>query len=181
MDLDILTQKVKTGCANDLSLTKDRKLPVVSTAPIGVVKDMTDLAEQTYILDLQIGYLLRLAYQRHATIFQKHTIENLTPTQFSALMRISEHGLVSQNHLGRLSGMDVATVKGVVDRLKAKALVELSSDPNDKRRTMISLSESGMRIIVDLKNIGHNITKESLSPLSQSEQAALIKLLKKIT
>ena len=90
-----------------------------------------------YVLDEQIGYLLRLAGQRHAAIFQSLISEGLTPTQFSTLIRISEHGQVSQNHLGRLAAMDVATIKGVVDRLKAKALVIARPDPGDKRRSNI--------------------------------------------
>lgn len=56
---------------------------------------VTAIKTRDYNLDEQVGYLLRLANQRHASLFQKHTIENLTPTQFSALMRISQHGQVS--------------------------------------------------------------------------------------
>jgi DNA-binding MarR family transcriptional regulator len=86
------------------------------------------LKKQSYSLDEQVGYLLRLASQRHAVIFLEQISENLTPTQFSTLMRISEGGELSQNHLGRLASMDVATVKGVVDRLKTKELVQSRSD-----------------------------------------------------
>ena len=74
--------------------------------------------QDPYRLDDQAGYLLRLASQRHAAIFQSLTLEGLTPTQFSALIRISEQGQCSQNHLGRLAAMDVATIKGVADRLR---------------------------------------------------------------
>ncbi|MTI02946.1 MarR family winged helix-turn-helix transcriptional regulator, partial [Roseibium sp. RKSG952] len=80
---------------------------------------MTD-SDDSYLLDSQVGYLLRLANQRHASIFQSHTLEGLTPTQFAALVRIAELGKCSQNRLGRLAAMDVATIKGVVDRLKQK-------------------------------------------------------------
>ena len=48
--------------------------------------------ENTYRLDDQVGYLLRLASQRHTTIFQSLSVEGLTPTQFSALVRIAEQG-----------------------------------------------------------------------------------------
>lgn len=134
-----------------------------------------------YDLDEQVGYLLRLAHQRHAAIFQTHTVGNLTPTQFSALMRISQIGKVSQNHLGRLVGMDVATVKGVVERLKLKNLVELGADPADKRRLVISLSPQGEEIISQLEEMGALISKETLSPLKSNERATLIKLLHKIS
>ena len=85
--------------------------------------DENKIGKQNYSLDEQVGYLLRLASQRHSGIFLQQISENLTPTQFSTLIRISEGGELSQNHLGRLASMDVATVKGVVDRLKAKELI----------------------------------------------------------
>ncbi|MEP3198957.1 MAG: MarR family transcriptional regulator [Lentilitoribacter sp.] len=134
-----------------------------------------------YNLNEQVGYLLRLAHQRHAEIFKLHTIEKLTPTQFSALLRISQQGKVSQNHLGRLAGMDVATVKGVVERLKDKGFVELKPDLEDKRRLVISLSDKGKGIVAGLEEIGANITEETLSPLNDVERATLVKLLQKIS
>lgn len=134
-----------------------------------------------YNLNDQVGYLLRLAHQRHAEIFKLHTIEKLTPTQFSALLRIAQQGKVSQNHLGRLAGMDVATVKGVVERLKDKGFVELKPDLEDKRRLVISLSDKGKNIVAGLEEIGANITEETLSPLNDAERATLVKLLQKIS
>jgi MarR family transcriptional regulator, lower aerobic nicotinate degradation pathway regulator len=133
-----------------------------------------------YRLDDQIGYLLRLASQRHATIFQALTINGLTPTQFSALIRISEQGKCSQNRLGRLAAMDVATIKGVVDRLRQKGLIAVEPDPNDKRRTLISLSPTGKDLVARMQDVGHAITAETLNPLSAVEQRTMLKLLRKL-
>jgi len=134
-----------------------------------------------YTLDDQVGYLLRLASQRHAVIFQTHSPDGLTPTQFSALLRISEQGKVSQNQLGRLAAMDVATVKGVVDRLRAKGLARTRSDPDDKRRSIISLTVQGAALIEGLKCCGTRITAQTLDPLSATEQDTLVRLLRKIS
>ena len=137
--------------------------------------------ELTYALDEQVGYLLRLASQRHVLIFQKHISENLTPTQFSTLMRIAEHGQMSQNHLGRTAAMDVATIKGVVDRLKVKGLVQSTPDLKDKRRSAISLTDEGKAMISQLKFDGNAITQDTLSPLKPSEQKTLLSLLKRMS
>jgi DNA-binding MarR family transcriptional regulator len=137
--------------------------------------------KDNYILDDQIGYLLRLASQRHVAIFQTHTVENLTATQFTTLLRIAEQTRVSQNHLGRLAAMDVATIKGVVDRLRTKGLTRSDPDPSDKRRTMISLTDKGAALITDLKHIGKTITDATLNPLTAAERQTLVKLLRKIT
>ncbi|MEO9650569.1 MAG: MarR family winged helix-turn-helix transcriptional regulator [Roseobacter sp.] len=134
-----------------------------------------------YVLENQIGFLLRVANQRHATIFQTRTNEKLTPTQFSTMIRLSEVGKVSQNHLGRLAAMDVATIKGVVDRLKSKGLIQTEPDLVDKRRSVISLTELGETVINDLKFTGLQISEETLAPLTAKEQKILLNLLRKIT
>ena len=146
---------------------------------------MADLANTTlktpeYVLDEQVGYVLRLVSQRHAAIFQKMISFDLTPTQFSTLIRVHEHGAVSQNRLGRLAAMDVATIKGVVDRLKAKEMVQSKDDPNDKRRSIILLTEKGSATIEQLMADGEAITEETLAPLGASERTTLMSLLKKI-
>ena len=139
---------------------------------------MTD--DSTYILDDQIGYLLRLANQRHSVIFQNLMTHELTPTQFSTLIRVAEAGKVSQNQLGRMAAMDIATIKGVVDRLKAKGLLETSPDLQDRRRSMISLTRAGADLIDDLQAQGLRISQETLSPLRPSEQVILLNLLRRL-
>jgi len=88
---------------------------------------------------------------------------------------------VSQNHLGRLAAMDVATIKGVVDRLKAKGLVQTKADPADKRRMSIFLTAPGKALMADLKAAGHKITQETLAPLTAEEASLLAGLLRKIS
>ncbi|MDA7965087.1 MarR family transcriptional regulator [Ruegeria sp.] len=135
---------------------------------------------ETYRLDDQVGYVLRLANQRHAAIFQAHTLDGLTPTQFAALVRIGEQGQCSQNRLGRLSAMDVATIKGVVDRLQKKGLIVSAPDPNDRRRMLIALSADGKRLLDSMKLAGQRITAETLEPLSPSEREVFLKLLRRL-
>src|SRR5215813_5220824 len=76
-----------------------------------------------YVLDEQVGFLLRIATQRHTSLFMSRMVEGLTQTQFAALAKLLEVGPCSQNHLGRLIYLDAATIKGVVDRLRARGLV----------------------------------------------------------
>lgn len=144
------------------------------------MEDSPETLTARYVLEDQVGYLLRLASQQHAVIFQKHAIDNLTPTQFSTILRVAEVGEVSQNHLGRLTAMDVATIKGVVDRLKAKGLAQSTSDPNDKRRSIISLTQKGAAMVQDLKAMGHAITDETLAPLDAAERQTFLRLLRKL-
>lgn len=143
-------------------------------------KDKTPATDDSYILDEQIGYLLRLASQRHAGIFQEHAILTLTPTQFAALVRLAELGETSQNELGRRTAMDVATIKGVVDRLRGKGLVQFRADPTDKRRTLISIPKAHQGLKQALQDSGFEITRRTLEPLTAAEQKTFLRLLKKL-
>ena len=78
--------------------------------------------DEGYRLQEQVGFILRKAHQRHVAIFASR-IGDLTPPQFAALARLREAGDTSQNQLGALVAMDAATIKGVIDRLKARGLV----------------------------------------------------------
>src|ERR1700759_4172507 len=82
-----------------------------------------------YVLDEQIGFILRQVSQRHAVIFARGIGADLTPTQWAALAKLAESGPCSQNALGRLTAMDVATIKGVIDRLTMRGLTETAADP----------------------------------------------------
>lgn len=139
------------------------------------------LQKQPYSLDGQIGYLLRLAYQRHSVIFQHHTLMDLTPTQFAALVRIHEEKSCSQNLLGRKISVDVATIKGVVDRLNKKGLIALSPDPQDRRRTLISLKLKAKEMMDELYSAGELISDETLRLLTVPERDRLLQLLAKIS
>ena len=48
------------------------------------VKPRTKPAKPAYILDEQIGFILRQVWQRHAAIFAREIGINLTPTQWAA-------------------------------------------------------------------------------------------------
>lgn len=133
-----------------------------------------------YRLEDQVGFLLRLAGQRHATIFQALTPHNLTPTQFAALVRLAQLGECSQNELGRLTAMDVATIKGVIDRLRAKGLVRTRHDPRDKRRALISITPENAHIVQELHAVGARISAETLAPLDAGEATEFLRLLRKI-
>src|SRR5438128_11177133 len=99
-----------------------------------------------YVLEEQIGFILRQVWQRHATIFAREIGINLTPTQWAALAKLVETGPCSQNQLGRLTAMDVATIKGVIDRLTARGLTETGPDPADARRLVVSLTRAGQQL-----------------------------------
>ena len=132
------------------------------------------------MLDEQVGFLLRVAMQRHTAIFMSRMIEDLTQTQFAALAKLLAVGPCSQNQLGRLIYLDAATTKGVVDRLEARHLVTVCPDPHDRRRRAIALTKTGRTVAAKATRVARKITRETLVPLSAAEQSSVLRLLKKL-
>lgn len=139
----------------------------------------TQPAGSAYVLDDQIGYRLRLANQRHLDIFSRQMPE-LTPTQFSILVRLHAVGKLSQNYLGRLVAMDAATTKGVVERLIKKGLIETRPSTTDRRRVQVSLTSEGKRTIQPAIEKGKSITEKTLECLNRQERDRLLELLGKL-
>ncbi|BAM91389.1 putative transcriptional regulatory protein, MarR family [Bradyrhizobium oligotrophicum S58] len=137
-------------------------------------------ARAAYVLDDQIGFILRQVWQRHTMIFARDIGSNLTPTQWAALSKLVETGPCSQNQLGRLTAMDVATIKGVIDRLTARGLTETSSDPQDGRRLLVSLTRAGQQLAEKTAPLALAISKETLAPLDAKERETLLGLLNRL-
>ncbi len=135
---------------------------------------------QSYVLEEQIGFILRQVWQRHAMIFAQEIGINLTSPQWAALAKLTETGPCSQNQLGRLTAMDVATIKGVIDRLTARGLTETALDPQDGRRLLVSLTRAGQQMAEKAAPNALAITKKTLAPLDAKERETLIALLGKL-
>src|SRR6201996_6836848 len=134
----------------------------------------------SYVLDEQVGFILRQVSQRHAMIFARDIGADLTSTQWAALSKLAEVGPCSQNQLGRLTSMDVATIKGVIDRLTARGLTETSPDPEDGRRLLVSLTRAGQQMAEKAAPTALAISKETLAPLDARERETLFGLLGKL-
>ncbi len=146
----------------------------MATVPLEIEEDVIP-----YQLDEQVGFILRRAFQRHAAIFQAH-IADLTATQWAVLVKLSELEQASQNHLGRLTAMDAATMQGVVRRLMERDLVRRAESPLDRRRLVLRLTEAGLELVEALIPQALAATRETLAPLGSKERETLLRLLRKL-
>jgi DNA-binding MarR family transcriptional regulator len=137
-------------------------------------------AKGDYILDDQVGFILRQAQQRHTNIFAALMIEELTPRQWAVLAKLRECGPCSQNLLGRQTAMDAATIKGVIDRLTKRGITATTSDPADGRRLLVALTPEGETIFARAKPLAERITAATLEPLAGDERALFVALLRRL-
>ncbi len=141
----------------------------------------TDEATGNYVLDEQIGFVLRKAHQRASDVFNETMSPfDVTPTQFAALAKLREVGETSQNRLGRMTSMDPATILGVINRLKKRGFIDQRVDPKDARLILLSLSETGRAHIDDMERAALSVSAKTLSPLSEAEARQLLELLARV-
>ena len=65
-------------------------------------------------------------------------------------------------------------------RLKERRLVDSRPHPGDARRTLLSLTTDGNRLITKLLVNGPAVSRETLKPLNNQEQRQILELLSKI-
>ncbi len=142
------------------------------------LREEAEALRTDYRLEEQVGHMLRRAHQRHTAIFQERMAHlQLTPLQFAALIKLSDVGMASQNHLGRLTAMDAATMQGVIKRLIARGLIERRPDPDDRRRLILTLTTEGREIAREAADLGYDISVLTLEPLGESDRKAFMRLL----
>ncbi len=134
-----------------------------------------------YVLEDQVGFLLRCAHQRATEDFNA-TMGRfaVTPTQFAALSKLDDLESVSQNQLGRLTRMDPATVSGVVGRLIGRGLVRQSPDARDARLVLLALTPTGRAAVLEMKAAAAEVSRRTLQPLEPAEADALLRALARI-
>lgn len=138
-------------------------------------------AEAAYDFREQVGHLLRKTYQRHLAIFQQQAADpNLTAVQFVTLCALRDNGPSSQTELVRLTAVDQGTIRGIIDRLRAREFISLATDPEDRRKVIASLTPAGARAISDMVPCAHRITELTLQNLNAAERVALLFLLRKM-
>jgi len=135
---------------------------------------------QRYVLEDQVGFILRQVSQRHATIFASLISDDLTPMQFAALAKLYDAGSISQNALGRLTAMDAATIKGVIDRLATRGHIEARPHPEDARLRLLTLTPQGRAALENALPAAAAITEETLAPLNHAERETLLTLLRRL-
>lgn len=133
-----------------------------------------------YVLENQIGFLIRRAQQRHLNIFSTYMGEDLTARQFAVLAKLKQIGACSQNALGRQTALDAATTNGVIRRLQERGLVEKVKSDEDLRLKLVRLTAEGDRTVTRMIPIAQDITAKTLAPLNREEQATLARLLRRL-
>ncbi len=145
------------------------------------MNDPTPDSPNGYLFSDQVGHLLRRVYQRHTSLFQQYIPDSqLTAAQFVVLCTLRDHDGSSLVDIVKATVIDQATIRGVVDRLKQRELVDVRHDPSDRRKVVVSLTHAGRDLVDRMEPHGRQITESTYGKLNPAERLALNFLLRKM-
>ncbi len=76
--------------------------------------------------------------------------------------------------------MDVATIKGVADRLMKRGFVRSEADDADARRRLLALTAAGRAFVERHCRDALAISEDTLAPLTARERSVFLALLEKL-
>ena len=98
-----------------------------------------------------------------------------------ALRVLELTGAVAVSHLGAELGLRRSSATNLVDRLERAGLVERSADRQDRRVTLVSLSNAGLEALESFDMVRQSDLVRRLLSLDERERAAFADLLDRIT
>jgi DNA-binding MarR family transcriptional regulator len=104
-----------------------------------------DPGEVALALRLSTGLLLRRLRQAPAG-------EELTLPESAALARLDRGGRATAAELARLEQISPQSMGATLGGLEARGLVARAPDPEDGRRMILSITESGLELLRDRRN-----------------------------
>jgi MarR family transcriptional regulator, lower aerobic nicotinate degradation pathway regulator len=98
---------------------------------------------------------------------------------YCILATLSVDGPGSQHELARLLGKAPGVIVAEVDQLEAKGLVQRNRDPQDRRRSRVTLTDAGGKALAHADQIADEVIAELFHGLDADELAQLKALMNK--
>ncbi len=96
--------------------------------------------------------------------------DSLTPSQASALMRLSKGGVSTVSALAIAEKVRPQSMAATVEALEALGLVVRSQDPNDGRRQIIDLTDAGSARVDGVKAAGAAWLEDALAAQASDDE-----------
>ncbi|MGI6679496.1 MAG: MarR family winged helix-turn-helix transcriptional regulator [Dehalobacterium sp.] len=104
----------------------------------------------------------------------------LSQTKANVLLLLYKNEALALWELGEKLLVSRANITGLMDRLSKSGLVTREINPLDRRSLIAKLTPKGKMLIEEIIPLLKDFTEKVFSPLSETEQEQLIKLLQKI-
>lgn len=105
---------------------------------------------------------------------------DLTMPQLKIMLLLFTDGPARMGVLASTLGVSVATTTGITDRLVQQDLIVRSSDPEDRRAVVCSLSEKGKEVVRRLWELGQSRARSLLEKMTSSKLRLLCEAMETI-
>ena len=127
-------------------------------------------------------HLLREIVRTHQVLVNGFSRQVGVPASRFALMRLlakADEG-IGVMALARALGVNAAAVTRQVQEMEREGLVERHADPNDGRRSSLSLSPKGIELFARVHDRGHQLERSLVSVIGAEEMAAATAVLSRL-
>jgi len=131
-------------------------------------------------LENYIGHLIRRAEQVHTAMWAAQVSQEVTSQQFAVLNALRQQPGIDQRTLASVTSLDRSTVNLIVRRFTDQQYVTQVRDAADRRRTLLSLTDNGDRLLSSLIPPARRVNEQLLSALPASERASAVSVLRTI-
>ena len=128
-------------------------------------------------IEQQLTVLLRRVQSIHFSTSSGEI--DLDRAAYGILCRIADHGPQRLGALAHAFGLDPSTITRQVQALEQAALVVRSSDPSDRRASLLDLSDEGERVLTQTRALRRQWMGQALGAWSEDEVADFARLLEK--
>ena len=133
-------------------------------------------------VDGYLGYLLGQANHALYKEFDSHVrAAGLTSIEWRVLATLHDGEPLTVSQLAHEVLSKQPTVTKLVQRMGEQGWLALRGDPADQRLTLVSVTPAGRRLVKPLVNKARDHEARLLRSLGESEKAALLSLLQKLT
>jgi DNA-binding MarR family transcriptional regulator len=101
----------------------------------------------------------------------------LTTRMWGALNVLDAEGSLTQQALGKCTGIDPSSMVATVDDLEAAELVERRRHPSDRRAHAIHITDQGRETLSRGRHLARRAQEDLLAPLDPAERKQLHELL----
>lgn len=105
---------------------------------------------------------------------------DLSPSQSRPLGILSRHGVMRLSELSEHLHIAPRSATEVVDDLEQRGLVERQPDPNDRRATLVALTEHGNKVSAAIQSARNAEAEHFFGGLSAADRAHLARILREL-
>lgn len=128
-------------------------------------------------IEQQLTVLLRRVQSIHFSTSSGEI--DLDRAAYGILCRIADHGPQRLGALATAFGLDPSTITRQVQALEQASLVVRSSDPSDRRASLLDLSDEGERVLTATRALRRQWMELALGDWAEDEVADFARLLEK--